>query len=310
MQDGLDDFIATLLTERGLAQNTAVAYEKDLAQLAAFAARQNARQTWAQVTSSDLAEWLASLASTGADPATAARKLSAARTLAKHLVATGARGDDFTALAEGPHSRRPLPDSLSEHETAELLDAPPDNSALGMRDRAMLELMYSSGLRVSELCNLPLQALDAEEGFLRVFGKGGKERVVPVGRAALKAVRDYLAVARPQLVNAKTRSELFLSKRGTAISRKTFWVNIRAAAARAGLDRTVNPHLVRHTFATHLLAHGADLRAIQEMLGHADIATTQIYTAVERHRLVTGHAKHHPRRHLKTDDSQKVEKTP
>jgi integrase/recombinase XerD len=301
LQDGLDDFIAMLLTERGLAKNTAISYENDIGQLAVFVSTNRGRAEWTAVSGDDLAQWLDALTRAGANPRSVTRKLSAARTFARHLVATGVRLDDFSALAEGPRPRRPLPDSLSERETTALLEAPTPDTPEGLRERAMLELMYSSGLRVSELCALPIQALDTEEGFLRVFGKGGKERIVPVGRSALKAVRDYLAAGRPHFVRSgKTRSQLFLSRRGTAISRKTFWVSIRKTATRAGLERPVKPHLIRHTFATHLLANGADLRAIQEMLGHADIATTQIYTAVERRRLAAEHAARHPRSLLKT----------
>jgi integrase/recombinase XerD len=299
MADALDDFIAVLLTERGLSKLTAISYETDLAQLGAFVANERGRERWADVSAGDLTAWLEVLAGAGTNPSSVARKLSATRTFAKHLVANGVRADDFTALAEGPHPHRPLPDTLTEQETIALLEAPPADTPHGLRDRAMLELMYSSGLRVSDLCGLTLQALDSEEGFLRVLGKGVKERVVPVGKTALAAIRDYLANGRPHFVRSgKTGAQLFLSERGKAISRKTFWVNIRAAAERAGLSREVKPHLIRHTFATHLLAHGADLRAIQEMLGHADIATTQIYTAVERHHLVAEHAAHHPRKNI------------
>ena len=157
-------------------------------------------------------------------------------------------------------------------------------------------MFYSSGLRVSELCGSSLNAVNLEEGFVRIFGKGSKERIVPLGAAAVKALRDYLSAGRPALVKAKTGSELFLSNRGRAISRKTVWVLLRDYAARAGIEKPVKPHLLRHSFATHLLNGGADLRAIQEMLGHADISTTQIYTAVERERLLDEHAAHHPRK--------------
>ena len=165
----------------------------------------------------------------------------------------------------------------------------------------MLELFYSSGLRISELCGLSLQQVDLEHGFVRVFGKGAKERVVPLGRQARDAVQTYLAAGRSRLVKPRTGSELFLSERGKAISRKTLWVIVGAQAARAGLTRHVKPHLLRHTFATHLLGGGADLRAIQEMLGHASIGTTQIYTAVENSRLLDQHAKHHPRNRRRGD---------
>jgi integrase/recombinase XerD len=302
MQDTLDDFIAVLLTERGLARNTALAYEKDILQFGEFAAARRNLDTWNTVSTADATAWLATLSATAsANPRTLARKRSALRTFSKHLAATGLRQDDFTALLEGPRPRRRLPDALTEREMEKLVEAPPPDNPLGLRDRAMLELMYGSGLRVSELCGLTLQSVDAEEGFLRVFGKGGKERVVPVGAKALLALRNYLSSGgRARLVRPKTGAALFLSEWGVAISRKTFWVRLKEHARRAGITRPVHPHLLRHSFATHLLAHGAGLRDIQEMLGHADISTTEIYTAVEKRRLLEAHTRHHPRPLLKS----------
>jgi integrase/recombinase XerD len=176
-----------------------------------------------------------------------------------------------------------------------LLAAPTSGTPQGLRDRAILELFYSSGLRVSELAGLAMQQIDLQQGFVRVFGKGSKERVVPVGTRAAEAVTTYMMAGRPGLVRAKTGSAVFLSERGQAISRKTIWALIKGYAQKAGLPKTVKPHLLRHSFATHLLAGGADLRAIQEMLGHADIGTTQIYTSVETSRLTDQHSRYHPR---------------
>ena len=184
---------------------------------------------------------------------------------------------------------------LSPEEAAALVSAPGTSTPQGLRDRAMLELMYGSGLRVSELCGLELQALDLGEAMLRVRGKGSKDRVVPVGSAAAAALAAYLRAGRPALVRPATGSAIFLSARGQPLSRKTFWVGVKAAARRAGIGKPVKPHLLRHAFATHLLAGGADLRSIQELLGHADIATTQVYTAVERAALAESHRRHHPR---------------
>jgi integrase/recombinase XerD len=178
-----------------------------------------------------------------------------------------------------------------------LLAAPVGGTAHALRDRAILELFYSSGLRVSELAGLNLQQIDLQQGFVRVFGKGSKERVVPVGTQAAEAVSTYLAAGRPGLIKPRTGSAVFLSERGRAISRKTVWALIKSYAKKAGLPQHVKPHLLRHSFATHLLSGGADLRAIQEMLGHADIGTTQIYTAVETSRLTEQHARYHPRGH-------------
>jgi integrase/recombinase XerD len=290
----VDALLAHLELERGLSVHTLSAYESDLLQCAQHLAKQGA-QDWRTTAPEQVSSWLVELSRQDYAVASLARKLTAVRLLARFLVRENLRKDDFAALLPGPKPRRKLPGTLTAAEVARLLEAPPASTPHGLRDRAMLELMYSSGLRVSELCALKLQSLDLEQRVLRVFGKGAKERVVPVGQPAARAVQNYLAAGRPALVKARTGSELFLSQQGKAISRKMFWVLIKQHARRAGITRPVKPHLLRHSFATHLLAHGADLRAIQEMLGHADLATTQIYTAVAGRRLLDEHAKHHPR---------------
>jgi integrase/recombinase XerD len=193
-----------------------------------------------------------------------------------------------------PKVSRDLPDVLTVDEMKCLLDAPSCESPQGVRDRAMLELAYGSGLRVSELCQLSLQALDLENGFVRVYGKGSKERIVPMGRFAIAALEKYLQCGRPLLISRKTGSALYLSRRGVALSRKTFWFYLREYARNAGLQCSIKPHTLRHSFATHLLENGADLRFIQEMLGHEDISTTQIYTRVETKRLQEQYEKFHP----------------
>jgi integrase/recombinase XerD len=240
-------------------------------------------------------QWTAQLSMQDYARTSQSRKLSAVRMLARHLVSENIRKDDFTELASSPKLSRRLPDVLTAEEIARLLEAPSTATPHGLRDRAILELFYSSGLRVSELCGLLLQNANLDEGYLRVFGKGSKERIAPIGAAAVKAVRDYLAAGRARFVKAHTGSELFLSQQGRAISRKMVWVMIRDCARKAGIKKPIKPHLLRHSFATHLLEGGADLRAIQEMLGHADIATTQIYTAVQSSRLADEHALYHPR---------------
>ena len=217
----------------------------------------------------------------------------------RHLKKEGVRNGDPTELLAGPKLRRKLPETLSAADMDKLLSMPMSGDAYAIRDRAMLELFYSSGLRISELSGLSLQQVDLENGFVRVFGKGSKERVVPLGSRARDAVVAYLGSARSRLVKPRTGSELFISERGKAISRKTVWVIVKKYAQLAGLGKKVKPHLLRHSFATHLLGGGADLRAIQEMLGHASIGTTQIYTAVENSRLLDQHAKHHPRNRTK-----------
>ncbi len=292
--EDLSDLLVHLELERGLARNSILAYEADLAQCAWDLHRQGAKD-WRTAQPENISHWLAGLTREKYAVASLARKLTAVRMLARFLVRENRRADDFSALLPGPKPGRKLPGTLNENEITRLLEAPPADTPHGLRDRAMLELMYSSGLRVSELCGLTLQTVDAEQRLLRVLGKGAKERMVPFGKKAAEALQIYLSSGRPALVKARTGSELFLSQQGRALSRKMFWVLVKQHARRAGLTRPVKPHLLRHSFATHLLAHGADLRAIQEMLGHADLATTQIYTAVEGRRLVEEHTRHHPR---------------
>jgi integrase/recombinase XerD len=221
--------------------------------------------------------------------------VSALRTLARYLVREKLRGDDFTALLSAPKLARRIPGTLTSDEVERLLAAANGGDAASLRDRALLELFYSSGLRVSELAALMLQQIYPEQGFVRIFGKGSKERVVPLGRKAVEALNLYLSASRPAFVTSRTGSQLFLNKNGTALSRVALWMIVKKYAKRAGITRNVKPHGLRHSFATHLLTGGADLRAIQEMLGHASIATTQIYTSVEPQRLLDHHEKFHPR---------------
>jgi len=292
--DDLDAYLGYVELEKGLSRNTAKSYQNDLTQAAHFLHGCGVAG-WRRATAHHLTEWLHWLADQKFTEASQARKLTAVRMLCRHLVKEGARADDPTELLSGPKFRRRLPQTLTPAEMERLLAAPAGGDVHSIRDRAMLELFYSSGLRISELCSLTLQQVDLQHGFVRVFGKGNKERVVPLGGKAREAIETYLTSARPRLVKPRTGSEFFLSGRGRAISRKTLWALVKKHAANAGLKKAVKPHLLRHSFATHLLGGGADLRAIQEMLGHASIATTQIYTAVETSRLLDQHAKHHPR---------------
>lgn len=298
MAEAITDFGVSLSLERGRSAKTVEAYENDLRQAAAFMVSARSRRDWQRVTRADAAAWAQALTDRQLAASSMARKLSALRGFARHLVHNNARPDDFTELLEGPKLRRKLPATLTVSEVEQILAAPTGGDAFGLRDRAILELFYSSGLRVTELCELTLQQINLEQGFVRVFGKGAKERMVPVGGAAARAIAAYLQSGRPHFVKSKrTGSQLFLSNRGTAISRKMVWVLVKTHTRRAGITKPVKPHLLRHSFATHLLGGGADLRAIQEMLGHANIGTTQIYTAVEQTRLVEHHAKFHPRNH-------------
>ena len=295
MDEAINDFGNVLTLERGRSDHTLAGYESDLRQCAVWLAARKGVRDWRVVTGAQAMDWLYSLSGDEFAVASLARKLSALRGLARHLVREEVRPDDFTALLQGPKRVRRVPGMLSVKEVEKLLAAPQGGDAFALRDRAMLELFYASGLRVSELAGLSLQQLDLDNGYLRVFGKGAKERVVPVGGKASDALRTYLTAGRPSFVKTKTGGALFLSERGAALSRKTLWYLVQKYAAVAGIARGVKPHQLRHSFASHLLGGGADLRAIQEMLGHANLATTQIYTAVEEKRLVEQHAKFHPR---------------
>lgn len=290
----IEGFIAYLGLERGLSNNTLAAYRRDLDQAAGYFAQQGAAD-WRAVSAAQAGGWIHALSEARYSVASLARKLSALRLLARHLVRERVRDDDFTALLVGPKPARPLPQTLTEAEMARLVAAPTASDPRSLRDRALLELFYSSGLRVSELAALTLQQIDLEQGFLRVLGKGAKERVVPIGGKARDALSVYLSSGRPHLVRPHTRSHLFLNHHGRGISRVALWMIVKRHAQRAGIAKNVKPHALRHSFATHLLTGGADLRAIQEMLGHASISTTQIYTSVEPQRLLDHHSKFHPR---------------
>ena len=289
-------FLGFVSLERGLAKNTVVAYQRDLEQAADFFAAHGAAD-WRRVSGAQAAAWIQSLSGARYTAASLARKLTALRGLAKYLVREKRRDDDFTALLAGPKLARKIPGTLSLDEIARLLAAAGGGDVRALRDRALLELFYSSGLRVSELAGLMLQQVDLDHGFLRVFGKGAKERVVPIGAQAREALARYLSASRPRLVKVRTGSQFFRNNRGGALSRVALWMIVKKYARRAGITTNVKPHGLRHSFATHLLTGGADLRAIQEMLGHASISTTQIYTAVEPTRLLDQHAKYHPRNH-------------
>ena len=290
----IEAFLGYISLERGLSRNTIASYRRDLDQAAEFLAHRGVAN-WRSVSGDRAAEWIHSLSAGDYTVASLARKLSALRSLSHYLVREKIRDDDFTALLTGPKRARRIPGTLSEDEVGRLLGAVAGGDARALRDRALLELFYSSGLRVSELAGLMLQQVDLEHGFVRVFGKGSKERVVPIGGKAIDALANYVSAGRPHFVRTRTGSQLFLNKNGAALSRVMLWMLVKKYAKRAGITKNVKPHGLRHSFATHLLTGGADLRAIQEMLGHASIATTQIYTAVEPQRLLDQHAKFHPR---------------
>lgn len=289
-----DDFIAHIDLEKGLSKNTVDSYSNDLEQCASFFFSLGI-VGWQYVQREHIILWLSKLTAENYSTKSISRKLSAIRMLAKYLIQENVRKDNFIELLVLPKLVKKLPETLNSEVLLKLIESPDLATPQGVRDRAIMELLYSSGLRVSELCSLTLQSIDLDQGFLRVFGKGSKERIVPVGKQALLALRNYLIESRPKLVKKGTGSELYISQLGRAISRKTVWLMLKNYAKSLGIAELVKPHMLRHSFATHLLQNGADLRVIQEMLGHADIATTEIYTAVDSRRLVDEHNLYHPR---------------
>ncbi len=290
----LDEFCDALWLEDGLAHNTLESYRRDLSQFAAWLELRH-QADLLQAGRPEILDYLTYRFAQHAKARTSSRALSSLRRFYRHLLRQGKIGADPTLQVEMPKLPRSLPKSLGEAEVESLLNAPDSTDRLGLRDRAMLETLYATGLRVSELVALPLQGLNLEVGVVRVMGKGSKERLVPLGEDALDWLKQYLSEARATLLGGKVSSAVFVTQRGEAMTRQAFWYLIKRYAARAGLTQTLSPHTLRHAFATHLLNHGADLRVVQMLLGHTDISTTQIYTHVARERLKRLHAIHHPR---------------
>jgi integrase/recombinase XerD len=291
----VDAFLDYITVERGLAANTRLAYHADLKQFAEYLQRRRIGSLQS-VTRQQITEYLLEQRKRGLSTRSVARQLAALRMLYRFLVREKLLADDATQLIDTPKLWRSLPQTLDYADIEALLAAPKTRTKLGLRDRAMLELMYASGLRVSEVAKLTLHNVNVDAHFLRTVGKGSKERIVPVGKQAMDWLRRYLADARPRMGNNSSgRSEVFLSTRGRALSTKTIWHLVKKYARAAGIAKSLSPHTLRHSFATHLLNNGGDLRAIQEMLGHADISTTQIYTHVDQQRLKETHYRFHPR---------------
>ncbi|WP_414650193.1 site-specific tyrosine recombinase XerD [Dyella sp.] len=284
-------FIERVWSEDGLADRTLEAYRRDLEGLALWLA--DRQRSLRDARREDLSAYH------GAQPVAVrsmARRQSAFRRYYGWLARNESGFEDPTLLIERPRMPRSLPKALAEREIEGLLQAPDPTTTLGLRDRAMLELMYASGLRVSELVELPLAGLNRRQGVLRVTGKGGKDRLVPVGEVALERIEQYLADARPALARGRQPAALFLSKRGEGMTRQMFWTLVKRYASGVGIaSKRISPHVLRHSFATHLLNHGADLRALQMLLGHSALSTTQIYTLVAKEGLKRLHAQHHPR---------------
>lgn len=286
----IEAFLDALWAESGVAQATLASYRRDLEGLARW------RPDLAAADRARLFDYFALRSREGYSPRSNARLLSALRAFYAWLLRRGTRGDDPTALLEPPKLPRALPKALSESEIEALLAAPDAATAPGLRDKAMLELMYATGLRVSELVALPATALNLRQGVLRVTGKGGKDRLVPLGEEAQHWLERYLEQARPQFAGKRTLAPLFLTAQGRAPTRQQFWQLVKRYAGAAGIEpKRISPHGLRHSFATHLLNHGADLRALQLLLGHSSLSTTQIYTLVAREQLQKLHARHHPR---------------
>lgn len=288
----VDAYLDHVRIEKGLSSNTVEAYARDLSKMLDLAQR-NGVQDPAGLDLGFVDAYLVMLGHQGLGARSAARHLSALRGLCKFLVRERALDTDPSALAERPRTRRALPIWLTFEEVERLLDAPDATTARGLRDRAMMQLMYAAGLRVSELVSLPLAAVDVRRGLVRVTGKGGKQRLVPIGEVAMNAVDAYVREGRHDATGRQT--VLFLSPRGGPLTRQGFWKLLVQYARAAGIRRHISPHKLRHSFATHLLQNGADLRAVQAMLGHADIATTEIYTHVADDHVRKVHRQSHPR---------------
>ena len=291
--DVIDRFVRAVWMENGLSENTLAAYQRDLRGLAAWLSQRGV--SLPQASPEHLLGFLASKYRSGRALRSSARLLSSMRRFYRYLVREGQRGDDPTASIESPKMDRPLPHTLSESEVEALLNAPDVSEPVGLRDRAMLELLYASGLRISELVALSCERINLNHGVVRVVGKGDKERLVPVGDEAVLWVKRYSEDGRPKLLRKRSSDRLFVSRKATGITRQAFWYRLRQYAVVADIRGHLSPHTLRHAFATHLVNHGADLRVVQMLLGHSDLSTTQIYTHVARERLKQIHRTHHPR---------------
>ena len=287
------EFLVHADVEKGLAANSVAAYRRDLDRLGTFLAGRDRDVLGAEV--SDLRDFLSSLYQRGLGARSVARYLSSIRGLYRYLLDDGRLATDPTAHLESPGRWTKLPRFLTLDEVDQLLEAPDPETPLGSRNRAMLQLLYATGLRVSELVAVRLAELDAETGIVRTTGKGGKTRMVPVGRTALGAIETYRTQFRQRILKKASSEFLFVTSRGSALTRQAFWKVLRGYGLKAGIGRSVSPHMLRHSFATHLLERGADLRSLQIMLGHSDISTTQIYTHVLRSRMRAIYDKFHPR---------------
>ncbi|HLQ97630.1 MAG TPA: site-specific tyrosine recombinase XerD [Candidatus Dormibacteraeota bacterium] len=290
-----EDFFHYLQIERGLSENTLKSYRRDLKQYQLYIEKVTQKHTWEDVTRTDITGFLHMLKDDGKSAATIARNTSTIRLFHQFLIREKIISHDPSLHIETPRKDRKLPDVLSSKDIETLLTIN-KTTPLAIRNKAMLELLYATGLRVTELITLEISDLHLTMGFVRCLGKGSKERIVPLGHHAIKAIEEYLENARPILIKNKTDEHiLFVNQHGRPLTRQGFWKVLKTVAKNAGLEKRITPHTLRHSFATHLLENGADLRAVQEMLGHADISTTQIYTHVTRTRLKDMYQSYHPR---------------
>lgn len=296
MLDRLRDFIHFMIVEKGLSQNTIISYERDLKSYITYMEKVELIESLNGITRVHIVHFLNHLKQQGKSSKTLARHVASIRSFHQFLLREKATENDPSVHIETPQTERSLPKVLSLSEVEALLEAPSDKGPLPLRDKAMLELLYATGIRVSELINLNLEDLHLTMGFVRCIGKGNKERIIPLGRTATNILESYLKDGRPKLYSKQNHTEsLFLNHHGKRLTRQGFWKILKSLAKKANIEKELTPHTLRHSFATHLLENGADLRAVQEMLGHADISTTQIYTHVTKTRLKDVYSKHHPR---------------
>jgi len=287
----IDQFLDAVWVEQGLSENTLAAYGSDLR----IFAQCLKGKPLLEVEGTDISKFLALRYKQGIGNRSSARILSSLRRFYGYQIRENKISIDPTALIESPHIGRPLPTSLSEHDVERLLDAPEVSNDLGYRDKTMLEMLYATGLRVSELVGLKFEQVGFRQGVVRITGKGNKERLVPFGEEAMNWLEGYMNQARKNILGERQCDYLFITSRGQGMTRQAFWHIIKRHAKKAGISKALSPHTLRHAFATHLLNHGADLRVVQLLLGHSDLSTTQIYTHIARERLKDLHSKYHPR---------------
>lgn len=293
-QNAIELYLTWLELDKGLSKNTVKSYHSDISQFLKFLFKKKLKN-WDSVQSSHFDAWLNQLGAEGLSKQSQSRKFTSIRSFSKFLLSERIIKKDFSELSYRPKLDKKLPITLEINEMTQLINVAKSDTIYGLRDYCIIELMYSAGLRVSELCFLKIEHMNIEDGILRVFGKGSKERIVPLGENAKRALDAYLVRSRPSFVNTNTDTTIFLSRMGRALSRKTIWYMIKRYSKKALIKKAIKPHTMRHSFATHLLEGGADLRSIQDLLGHADISTTQIYTNMQKARLQEEHSIHHPR---------------